>query len=379
MHDCAMAVDSWFHDNGECITNAFVGMPLKYVQPTHLFLLLHFIKFSALFAKTWRVNKIFHNPNRFKRIKVTEMDVMKPYIFMMGINLLVLSCWTAIAPLTYNRYDAVGTDDWNRVISTYGICTSESESKATDDFWPFLGVILVINISLLVIANVQGYKARSIQTEYSESRYIIVIMTSMIQMFTLAVPCISLLSKQPRPYFIVMIIVIFCVSSAVLGFMFWPKILHTRLWIIEQAEKERIKAEKKKKNSEIISKTTDNGNDGLKVAAIGPAKFVILKASCELPDAKKRETDYSLNKNETNYTQCKEDNIEEEKQEEEEEEEKEKEKIADADNNYLSNEVNIIMNKIDSNLSMITKLQEENVALSISIKDRSSSTVGVES
>ena len=313
------------------------------------------------------------------------MDVMKPYIFMMGINLLVLSCWTAIAPLSYNRYDAVGTDDWNRVISTYGICTSESESKTSEDFWPFLGVILVVNLSLLVIANVQGYKARSIQTEYSESRYIVVIMTSMIQMFTLAVPCISLLSKQPRPYFIVMLIVIFCVSSAVLGFMFWPKILHTRLWMIEKAEMERIKADKKQRNSEIISKATDNGNDGLKVAVIGPAKFIISKASCDLPDAKKRDTDSSLNQTlpdttnlETNNTQCKEDNIEEVK-EEEEEKEKEKEKIADDDNYYVSKEVNNIMNKIDSNLSMITKLQEENVTLSISIKDFSSSTVGGES
>jgi hypothetical protein len=217
---------------------------------------------------------------------------MKPYVVMMGMNLLALSCWTAIAPLTYKRYDAVGTDDWNRVISTYGICTSESESKTTEDFWPFLGVILAINISLLGIANVQAYQARSIQTEYSESRYIFVIMTSMMQMFALAVPCISLLSKQPRPYFIVMVIVILCVSAAVLGFMFLPKILHTRSWMIEQAEKEKVKAAKREKNP--IGYRGSLGDDGLKVAVMSPANFNITKASCEVRDTKESEADSFL-------------------------------------------------------------------------------------
>ena len=211
------------------------------------------------------MNKLFHNPNRFKRIKVTEMDVMKPYIIIMGMNLLVLSCWTAIAPLTYKRYDAKGTDDWNRVIETYGICTSESESNTPEDMWPFLGAILAINISLLLIANVQAYQARSIQTEYSESKYIMIIMTCMAQMFALAVPCISLLSQQPEPYFIVMIIVIFCVSTAVLGFMFLPKILHTRSWMIEHLEKEKAKAARRMSKISQSPSTATGGDDGLTV------------------------------------------------------------------------------------------------------------------
>ena len=217
------------------------------------------------------MNKLFHNPNKYSRIKVTERDVMKPYIIMMGMNLLVLSCWTAIAPLTYKRYDAVGTDDWNRIIATYGICTSESESKTSKDFWPFLGVILAINLSILIIAIVQAYQARSIQTEYSESKYIMIIMLSMAQMFALAVPCISLLSKQPLAYFVVMLIVIFFISTSVLGFMFGPKILRTKSWMIEKAEKDKVKAAKMESR---VSSTATDGDDGLKVAVL-PPKFSI--------------------------------------------------------------------------------------------------------
>jgi hypothetical protein len=242
-------------------------------------------KFSALFAKTWRVNKLFHNPNAFKRIKVTEMDVIKPYIIIMGVNLIVLSCWTAISPLRYKRFNYPGTDEWNRVIATYGICTSESES----DFWPFLGVILAINCSLLVIANIQAYQARSIQTEYSESRYILIIMMGIAQMFSLAVPCISLLSRQPKPYFVVMLIVICCISATVLGVMFWPKIVHTRSWLKEKAGKEKNKdAKKASADIDAMRAYSDSGDDGLKVVVMNRPDFSSLRVpSRYLPDATK--------------------------------------------------------------------------------------------
>ena len=74
--------------------------------------------FSALFAKTWRVNRIFHNPDRFRRIKVTVKDVIGPYIALLTVNIIALICWTVIDPLAYERFDSAGTDDWNRVIAT---------------------------------------------------------------------------------------------------------------------------------------------------------------------------------------------------------------------------------------------------------------------
>jgi len=256
------------------------------------------VKFSALFAKTWRVNKLFHNPNAFKRIKVTEMDVIKPYIIIMGVNLVVLSCWTVISPLRYKRFNYPGTDEWNRVIATYGICTSESES----DFWPFLGVILAINCSLLVIANIQAYQARSIQTEYSESRYILIIMMGIAQMFSLAVPCISLLSRQPKPYFVVMLIVICCISATVLGVMFWPKIVHTRLWLKEKAEKEKNKAAKRLSADIDAVRAlaySDGGDDGLKVVVMTRPNFSSFGVpSHNLPDATKFKSSLKYESNE---------------------------------------------------------------------------------
>jgi len=221
------------------------------------------------------VNKIFHNPNAFKRIKVTEKDVIQPYLIMMGINLIVLICWTVISPLKYKRSNWPGTDLWNRIIATYGSCQEEEENSL--DFWPYLSIILFVNIGILIVANVQSYQARLIQTEYSESHYITIIMASLAQMFLLAVPCVILLSQQPRPYYVVMVIVILCVSAAVLGLMFVPKIFATRIWLKEKAAKEEKKAAMR---ASVISRPassfSDSGGTGLKIA-IMPKKSQIWK------------------------------------------------------------------------------------------------------
>jgi len=221
------------------------------------------------------VNKIFHNPNAFKRIKVSEKDVIQPYLIMMGINLIVLICWTVISPLKYKRSNWPGTDLWNRIIATYGSCQEEEENSL--DFWPYLSIILFVNIGILIVANVQSYQARLIQTEYSESHYITIIMASLAQMFLLAVPCVILLSQQPRPYYVVMVIVILCVSAAVLGLMFVPKIFATRIWLKEKAAKEEKKAAMR---ASVISRPassfSDSGGTGLKIA-IMPKKSQIWK------------------------------------------------------------------------------------------------------
>lgn len=162
---------------------------------------------------------------------------------------------------------------WNRFIATYGSCQDEENFG---NFWPYLSIILFVNIGILIVANVQSYQARLIQTEYSESHYITIIMASLAQMFLLAVPCVSLLSNQPRPYYVVMVIVILCVSAAVLGLMFVPKIFATRIWLKEKAVKEAKKAAMRASVMAESSSFSDSGGIGLKIA-IMPKKSQIWK------------------------------------------------------------------------------------------------------
>jgi len=219
----------------------------------------------------------------FKRIKVNPLDVMKPYFIMMAMNIVVLTCWTIIAPLTYQRFNSDGTDEWNRVIETYGVCTSKSETRDANSFFPYVIVLLIINISLLIIANIQSYRARTIQTEFSESKYITIIMASMLQVMIIGIPCICLLWNIPRAYFVVMVLLISCVSLAVLGFMFLPKIVHTRRWLKDKEEKKHTTSDRAKVSHTVRFAPTPgmppthsigDGDDGLKIAVMGKLKYI---------------------------------------------------------------------------------------------------------
>ena len=88
------------------------------------------ITFSALFAKTWRVNQFFKSKNSLERIQVTERDVLQPFFLILSLNVIVLLCWTIIDPLRFVREYDKGLDIYNREIASVGYCRSESHALA---------------------------------------------------------------------------------------------------------------------------------------------------------------------------------------------------------------------------------------------------------
>jgi hypothetical protein len=56
------------------------------------------LTFSALFIKTWRVNRVFHNAQIFRCVNVTARDVILPLACLLTANILVLTIWTILSP-----------------------------------------------------------------------------------------------------------------------------------------------------------------------------------------------------------------------------------------------------------------------------------------
>lgn len=47
--------------------------------------------FSALFAKIWRINQIWKHSDQFRRVKISERDVLKPFLVLLFLNCLFLA------------------------------------------------------------------------------------------------------------------------------------------------------------------------------------------------------------------------------------------------------------------------------------------------
>jgi len=192
--------------------------------------------FSALFSKTWRINRLFHQANKFKRLKVTTMDVILPMILLLTANIVILACWTALNPVHFIRKPSSETDLWNRVIASSGMCrTPEGQSSVL--YWVLLGVV---NIGALGIAMLQAYHARDIQTEFSESKYIALVFASMTQAFLVGGPVLAIERDSPYVAYILQTTMVFLLCTVILSLIFVPKILHQKERDSEDRDKKRV-------------------------------------------------------------------------------------------------------------------------------------------
>jgi ABC-type sugar transport system substrate-binding protein len=185
------------------------------------------LMFSALFSKTWRINQIFRNPFPNARLKILPRDLYLPLFGLLGANIFCLTCWTIWDPVQYVRKAHPGTDEWNRVISTYGVC--EVQSKA------FGFILVAINLSAVIIANWQAYEARHIQSEFSESKYIALSMVCLLQAVLTAVPMLFLTMELPLVHYVVSCMTVSVCCLSIILLIFVPKISAA------QNEKARLK------------------------------------------------------------------------------------------------------------------------------------------
>eukprot|EP00977_Amphora_coffeiformis_P000955 scaffold202_cov180-Amphora_coffeaeformis.AAC.7 len=193
--------------------------------------------FSALFSKTWRINRLFHQSNKFKRIKVTTKDVILPLVLLLVANFIILVCWTLFDPIHYKRIPSSSTDLWNRVVSSHGMCRMPEERTPL----PYMILLGCVNGGALMFAMYQAYRARDIQTEFAESKYIAIAFASLAEAALVGLPVLILNRDNSLVTYVQTTIFCALLCLAILGLIFVPKIVHQRNYDAAQAEKKEKK------------------------------------------------------------------------------------------------------------------------------------------
>jgi 7 transmembrane sweet-taste receptor of 3 GCPR len=144
---------------------------------------------------------------------VETTDVLLPFALLLSLNVILLSVWTAIDPLVWQR---IPTGEF----TSYGTCKPEDGTAAA-----VLGSLLgIVNVGALLLAEIEAYKARNVSDHLSESKYIGLATISMFQMFVIGIPVIFLVRDQPAAQYFVYSGIIFVICTAVLLLIFVPKI-----------------------------------------------------------------------------------------------------------------------------------------------------------
>ena len=208
------------------------------------------------------------------KVVATEKDVLTPFVVLMTLNFIILLSWTLVDPPVFER---VYIDE----LTSYGRCKSEgSEWKG------FISALATLNFTALIIANVEAYKARSINDELSESKYIGLATLSMLQIFIVGVPLLVIVYQDPSAYFFMWTGIIFIISTSILFLIFIPKILTWRTKFescnLEQSFPNRAEKQDKATDKQVsLGKQNDSETKNDKHVSLNKQNYTVDRDSLD--------------------------------------------------------------------------------------------------
>lgn len=173
------------------------------------------ILFSALHAKLRRINLVVDNARRFRSVRISEKDMMASISILFTSNLVLIAIWNILDPLIWQRTLISPTE-------SLGFCNVADRSAIT---WKIIVALLaILNGGVLIVANFEAYKARTIDTEFGESVYIGLIMLMFLQFLSVGVPLFFIVRTNFIARFFLTTSMVSIMSLSVLLLIFVPKI-----------------------------------------------------------------------------------------------------------------------------------------------------------
>jgi hypothetical protein len=195
------------------------GLDISCMSPLYLFSMGFVLSFSALFCKTWRINRLIHSASRFKRVTLKFQDFLVPLITMLSINLTILILWTFIDPLQWTRTTAGSpVDGFGRPKESYPFCSC---SKVINEI-VFCVMYASANGIAVLFANYETYKARKNPDGYNETGPIALAMFIILEAILLGIPVLFAVQKDHTANFVVRTILVVVISMGILLPIFLP-------------------------------------------------------------------------------------------------------------------------------------------------------------
>jgi hypothetical protein len=202
---------------------------------------------------------------RFQRVKISAMDVIKPMVALLMLNIIILTVWTIEDPLGLETI-VVTKDPFDRNTETYGTCSSDHDGI-------YLGMLLTINLGCLLFAVFQAYQARSISTELQESGYIFTAMAFILVVAFIGIPVLIVARGNVAAIYFISTGIIFIVCTSILTLIFIPKVLALRK-----------PTPRRGSTSAPSSQSTNSDDEGIKIVT---SPLVMAQMEREIQDLKK--------------------------------------------------------------------------------------------
>jgi hypothetical protein len=177
--------------------------------------------FVALFTKTWRINIVYANARKFRRVTIRARDVLLPFAILMVTSMIILITWTIVAPLRWERV-IMEEDIFGQPVESRGTChnaVNNGERKEMAFFFSYGAV----NVAALLFSNYQSYRARDLPSEFNETFYLAMTNLVILEGLLLGAPILFVVGDDPTSFMLIRGLLVSIICFAVLLPMFVPK------------------------------------------------------------------------------------------------------------------------------------------------------------
>jgi hypothetical protein len=187
----------------------------------YLFSIGFSMTFAALFSKTWRINIVYANARKCRRVTIRARDVLLPFAILMVLNMTILITWTIVSPLQWERV-IVEEDMFGQPVESRGTCYNAMNNRESGEMI-FLSLLGAVNVVALLFSNYQSYRARSLPSELNETFYLAMTNLIILEGFVLGAPILFVVGVDPTSFMLIRSLLVSIICFAVLVPMFVPK------------------------------------------------------------------------------------------------------------------------------------------------------------
>ena len=174
--------------------------------------------FAALYCRTRRINFVYRNALKFRRVTVRAKDVAWPIVLLLAVNVVILSVWTAVHPPQFQAI-VMDFDIYDRAIAIRYTCFADASAATL----VCLVLLILADISAMVLLNVESYRARHLPSQFNESRFIAITNLVLLEALIIGTPILIVVRTQRAAFVVVKVVLCFILCMAVLVPTFVPK------------------------------------------------------------------------------------------------------------------------------------------------------------
>ena len=218
----------------------------------------HIIVYSSLFTKLWRVNKVL----QFTRRQIKVQHVAWPMGILMVTVLVILSLWTIIDPLRWNRVE----------VNEF---TGESIGKCeTESGLVFVGPLIIVMLIPTVMTCCMAYKTKDVDDSYAESWWIFILIVVQIEVLIIAIPVIVILNEDSTDgTYLGFIFLLWSFPMTTLGLLFVPKMVSYRNALRGRETSPKYKRGEKGK-SRVTGVVISSSSHGPNTSSVAPHSII---------------------------------------------------------------------------------------------------------